>query len=199
MENLNINRRHALALLGSTALLAGCTAAQVAQWVAAEQAIAQEFTIVQPELIALGYNPAQKITIDGVALDITGIAGLIQNVTTALSAASTVSEGQSTLIMIETYVNAMTPVIWPVVEPLIVAANPGAGLTIGLIVAALPAVEGLLNFAVDFGKTFLTAEAAQLAETAPKAATSLVFHRETGALLTPAEQALALLLARAGR
>lgn len=209
----DISRRQALILGGALALplglvVEGCTPGQTNQWLSAEQAIGQEFTIVAPELASLGINPKAQVTIAGqtiafngssvaifgqtVALD--AIGALVQQLTAGLSEASSVSQGQSVLITAEVYINAVVPVIWPVVGPLVVAADPGVGLTLGLIVKALPAMEGMLNLAVDFTKNFLSAQAQQLAVLAPSAPASM---RMGGTTTSPAEQALQQLMQRA--
>lgn len=201
MNTILNRRRFTQLLLSSTALsLVDCSAAQVASWVAGEQAVGQEFVIVEPELAAAGFNAATPIpvTISGVTKTTTlaGVGTLIQQLTTALGAASTASQGQSTLIEIETYINALTPIIWPIVSPFITAASPGAGFTIGLIVAALPALEAALNFAVDFGGTILTSQAQQLAKLAPPVPAAAKFGT-VGVVQTPSEVYLNMLVERA--
>lgn len=173
-------RRRALKLLGLTAatpLLVRCTAAQEAAWLAGLQTIEQLFVSVEPELVGEGFNANSpiSITVSGVTTTTTvsGIAALVTKLVSALSAASTVTQGQSVLVTVETYINALVPVIWPVVEPFVTAATPGGGFAIGLIIADLPALESMLNFAVNFGKTLLTPQAQQLAILAPANATVL--------------------------
>jgi hypothetical protein len=203
-------------LLGGSALalsplLGACTQAQTAAWVSAVQSIGQEFLVVQPELTALGVSPNASVTVPGTSVSLNGqaitIAGVsvpfsqlgpdANNLAAALDAASSASQGQSTLITIEAYVNALTPIIWPIVQPIVASASPGAGLAIGLIVASLPAAEQLLNFGVDFSKTFLSGQAQQLAALAPPPAASLRFGG-AAPTLTPSQQALVELMAKHG-
>lgn len=191
--SIQIDRRAFLAFAGA-GIVAGCTQAAVARWVAGEQAVAQEFAVVAPELAALGYNVGTPISVDGVTVTIPSTAADLANLTSALGVASQVSQGQPILVKVEAYINAITPVIWPIVGPMVTAANPGVGLALGLIVASLPALEGLLNFAVDFGKTLLTPQAASLATLAPRSVGGAL-GRVSGAL--PPDVALDELIRRA--
>src|ERR1700676_1793586 len=121
-------RRAAAFFLVGTSLLS-CTQAQTAQWIAAEQALGQEFTVVSPELAALGVSASAPVTIPSttvggvtvpaVTTSVAGLAALVGALTSALGAASSASEGQTVLIRVETYVNALVPVIWPVVGPFV--------------------------------------------------------------------------------
>lgn len=177
MLNIDIDRRSLLLFAAASPILASCKQADVARWVAAEQAIGQEFIVVAPELARFGIDanapvtvPSFKIggvTVPPITTTVSGVGTLVRDITSAVGVASTAAHGQSVLITVETYINALVPVIWPAVAPFVTAANPGAGLTIGLIVAALPAIEGMLNFAIDFGQTLLSGEAQKLAALAP--------------------------------
>lgn len=217
MNKFILNRRRVLtagAMLPIGLVVEGCSQAEVAQWVAAEQSIGQEFAVVESQLAGMGVNPSAKVTIAGQTVAVNGttvaVAGqsftfgqvgtLVGALTSALGAASTAAQGQTVLVQIEAYINAIVPVIWPVVQPLVVAANPGVGLTLGLVIQALPAIEGLLNFSVAFTKTFLSGEAQQLAALAPAtAAARLGLPAPTAQVRLTPEQALAILMARAGR
>lgn len=172
-----LTRRHLLTLIAVAPVIGavGCTEVQAAAWLAALQTLSQLFVSVEPELEGEGYNPAAPITVTvgGVktTTTVSGIAALVQQVVTALGNAASASQGQSALITIETYVNALVPVIYPVVLPFIAAATPGGGFAIGLIIANLPAIEAALNFEVNIAgnlvKTLLTPQAQALAVLAP--------------------------------
>lgn len=168
-------------LLAGTALLtvAACDqfTTQVPLWVSAIQAIGQETVAIMPQLTAAGLS-------GDAATHATSIIAQIQTATTAITTAATAAQGQSTLVQIETYVNALAPYIAQYA-----ALVPG-GSVIGLIVAALPAIELALNLAVNI----LTNEAKALAQTAPKPAAAV--PGRAAAPLSP-EQALQLLLQRA--
>jgi hypothetical protein len=197
---MEISRRRTFALLGGASLiplLARCTPAETAAWVAAEEAIGQEFAAVAPELAGLGVNVNTSFTVAGQAVTVGGVAALVSNATSALSAASADSVGQTTLVKIEAYINTMTGAIWPVIGPVVSAASPPVGFTIGLIVAAMPAIEGMLNFAVDFGGTLLSADALALAKLAPQPASArFTMHPGLVPVVSP-QQYLNLLLQRA--
>jgi hypothetical protein len=171
MQNL-ITRRRVL-YTAATALAAGsvlsrCTQVQNAAWQALLQSVGQDFVTVEPELQGQGFNANTPITVGGVTTTLSGVASLVQQLTNGISAASTATQGASVLTTVETYVNAVVPVIWPVLAPFVTAASPGGGFAIGLIVANLPLIEAAINLEVDFGKTLLTAQAQSLAVLAPK-------------------------------
>ncbi len=197
-----------LTLVAGAPLLFGCTQAQTAEWVAAEQALGQEFTVVAPELAQFGINASGPVTIPSfkignitvppVTTTVQGVGSLASQLTAAVGAASTVAQGQTTLIKIETYTNALVPVIWPVLSPYVTAANPGVGLTLGLIVASLPALEGMLNFAVDFGGTLLSGDAQALAKLASPVAPVVTANRLGAALAPTSQDYLNELMRRAG-
>ena len=163
-----LTRRRALALFGTTALIAGCAALKSVNWQAMLQSIGQDWAAVSGELAELGVDVNVTIALPGGGTTtVSGLAALVTKVTGGISAASTATEGQNALVIIEGYVNVLVPVIWPVVQPMIATASPGAGLTLGLIVADLPAIEAAINFATD-----LTADALQLAKLAPTPASA---------------------------
>lgn len=168
---MKLSRRRALLMLAAAPLLVRCTEAQQAAWVAAFQTISQLFITVEPELVGQGFNANSPIsfTISGVktTTTVSGVAALVSKLAQTLSAASTVAEGQSALVTVETYINALVAVIWPIVQPFVMAASPGGGFAIGLIIADLPALEAMLNFSANFGGTLLTAQAQQLKILAP--------------------------------
>lgn len=162
--------------------VAGCANFKAAAWLAAIQDISQLFVTVEPELVGQGFdaNSPIQVTVAGVrtTTTVSGIAALVQRAVAGLGAAASASQGQSVLVTVETYINAMVPVIYPVLRPFIVAATPGGGFAIGLIVANLPAIEAALNFAVDIAgnlaATLLTPQAKQLAVLAPPGAVKTV-------------------------
>ena len=179
-----ISRR---ALLGATALipaavLAGCSnGVVVAQYVAAIRAVGQEAVNIVPELTAAGIKVPSQVA--QYATDIVNVAG-------GIGSAATATQGASTLNTIEGYINALAPILVPILS----AAVPGAGAAIGLIVAAIPAIEALINVAAAQIQG-LTAQAQTLAKDAPTPPVSLRF----GARAASAAQAqpyLNLLLER---
>lgn len=120
------------------------------EWVPPLQAIAVEITQIIPELV--------KVGLGGNTLNsVQQIVGEIQQVLSAITSASNQGQGQSVLAQIENYINDLAPLILPFVSLI-----PG-GTIIGLIVAALPAIEAMLNVIV----TQLTALAQSLAGSAP--------------------------------
>jgi hypothetical protein len=161
-----------LAIFAAAPLLTRCAQVESANWQAAIQSIGSDWAAVAPELSELGVNVSTTINLPGGGTTtVSGLTSLVQNATSAITSVSTETEGQSVLVKVEAYVNVLVPIIWPIVQPMITAANPGVGLTLGLIVADLPAIEGLLNFA-----TQLTEDALQLAKLAPAPA-SARYHR----------------------
>lgn len=164
-------------LLGTTALV-GCSSINqaVPVWVAALQAVGEEFQLVMPQLQGAGLSGANAAVATTV----------IQNAEKALAvidATSTQTQGQSTLITVEQYINALAPLVIPFASLI-----PG-GAAIGLIVAALPAIE----LAVNLGASLLSTQAQALAASAPKVA-SAVYGRASAPLT--AQQALDILLAK---
>jgi predicted small secreted protein len=175
----SMNRRQVIVLLGGTTL-AGCAGAsgQIPLYVAALRAVGQQALLSLPQLKTAGLSGP---TADTIAKALTEISTVGQ----AISDAASATDGQSTLIKIEGYINAIAPLAVP-----FAALVPGGAL-IGLVVAALPAIE----FAVNLTVSLLTPPAKVLASTAPKPAGAA---RGVIAVLTP-EQALAELLRRSGR
>jgi hypothetical protein len=164
-------------LLGGTAL-AGCTigGVPIPTWITGLRAIAKEVQLVLPQLQAVGL-------IGNAALNVGVIADKIVAAIGAIGDAATLSQGQSVLTAVETYINALAPLVAP-----FVALVPG-GAIISLIVAALPELEVLLNLAV----TVLTPPTKALMTSAPRPAGAA---RGVVTVLTPNE-ALAELMRRA--
>lgn len=131
---------------------------QVPIWVAALQAIGTEITSVLPQLQSFGLT--------GSALaNAQAIVAKIETVLSGIGSASTATQGQSTVATIEGYINTLAPIILP-----FVSAVPG-GSIIGMIVAALPAIETAVNILI----TYLTPQAQQVAATAPPPPAGAVF------------------------
>ena len=125
-----MRRRDFLATLAAGTALAACAGqVPVAQWVAGLQAVGQEFSLVAPQLQAAGLGGSALAQAQSIIGQIIAAAGAISN-------ASAAAQGQSTLLQIEGYINALAPLVAP-----FAAGVPG----LGLIVAALPAIEALLN------------------------------------------------------
>ena len=145
-------------LLASTALipvamlLAGCPSAgtQVPLFVSAIKAIGQQALLSLPQLQAAGLSGASAAKAQTIVDQIEKIAG-------AISDAATATDGQSTLIKIEGYINALAPIV-----ATFASLIPG-GAVIGLVVAALPAIE----FAVNMTVSLLTPTAKAIASSAP--------------------------------
>jgi hypothetical protein len=180
-----LTRRQALALMGTTTL-AACAggSALVPSWVGAIEAIGQQVALDAPQLKVAGL-PAASLT------QVSSIDGQIESAAAAIGAESTATQGQSTLIQIEGYVNAVAPIVEPFLETAAGAAVPGGGFAIALIVAALPALEFALNMTVSQ----LTAQAQAIGAKAVLPA-SAVFG--SGAM-DRSQQALNELLRRAGK
>ena len=135
-------------------MLAGCATTningQVPIWVAAFQAILTEAASILPQLQAVGLT--------GNALsNASTIISEIKAALSAINAASTASQGMNVLQTVEIYINSLAPLVLPFVSLI-----PG-GAVIGLIVAALPAIEAALNIVV----TLLTPQAQTIAQSAP--------------------------------
>lgn len=176
-----LSRRHLIQLTGSAAvgsLLAGCatlgngsTLAQTA--VTALQAVATEITQVIPQLITAGLGGNTLSAVQNIVAE-------IQQVLSGVSNAMTQSQGQSILQQVESYINDLAPLVLP-----FVSAIPG-GSIVGLIVAALPAIEAVVGVAF----TYLTNIAQGLATTAPTTATRprAVFGQNSNLYLQLLEQ-----------
>lgn len=171
-------------LLRSTALvpvgllLAKCSmpATQIAATAAAAiEAVGTEAANIMPELEKAGLSGADATTAQTVISEMESVANTV-------SATSTQAQGQAALTQIEDYVNALAPLVTPFL-PMI----PGGG-TIGIIIAAIPAIEPL----IDFGVSMLSAQAQALA--APPAATAPVPGM---APVSPAQAAMLELIRRA--
>jgi hypothetical protein len=139
-----------------------------------------------PQLTKAGLSGA---TVTTVSTAITAISAAGNDI----SAAATATQGQSTLIQIEGYVNAIAPDVLPFVSLI-----PGGGI-LALVIAALPAIEAMLNFAVSL----LSAEAKTIAVAATPptpAPTSAARMAATAPGANPTSAAaLAELLRLAGR
>ena len=108
----------------------------------------------------------------------------IEQAVSAVGGSITQTQGQSVLDQIESAINAIAPLVLP-----FVSAIPG-GSYIGLIVAALPALETAVGFLVSA----LTPAAVQVAQTAPPLPASATF----GAINLPvSQQYLNLLISKA--
>lgn len=183
-----LTRRRALraVLLGGAAIaLAGCgtpTTGSVSVWVAGLQAIETEVQAILPQIASAVSIPAATLA------EITSILSAITSALSAISSASSTLTGASVLAQVEGYINALAPLILP-----FLSAIPGGGV-IGLIVAALPAIEAALNFISS-----LTSQALSLASAAPALASARL-RGPAAVALTPAvsQLYLNLLIARAG-
>ncbi len=147
---LNLSKRQLM--IGASAIaLVGCNGPnQVPAWVAAFEAVLTMATSILPQLQAVGLSggdldKAQKI-----------VAGM-QDALKAISSASTQGQGQAVLTQIEGYINALAPIV-----ATFAALVPG-GSIVGLIIAALPAIELGVNFVISL----LTPQAVAIASTAP--------------------------------
>lgn len=124
----------------------------VSSWANAIQGIGQYFTQqFLPSLTGAGAKIPQS-TLATIERIVGGIGGAAAGV----DAATTQSQGASTLQTIENYVNELAPVVGP-----FLALIPGAGPILSIALAALPAVEGLVNM----GSTLLSPLAQQIAAT----------------------------------
>ena len=186
IQSLSRRRLLALAAGGSlAAVLAGCgttggttTTTTASSWVQAFQALAAEAQLIVPELTAVGLGGNTLTSVQS-------IVGDIESVLSGVSTAMTQSQGQSVLAQVEGYINNLAPLVLPFVSLI-----PG-GSVIGLIVAALPAIEALVNF----GISALTPVTAQLAASAPAPTASAKLK---GSVTAPtAQQYLNLLIQKA--
>ncbi len=152
---MNLSRRHLMLLAGGAAVapLVGCASvnSQVPSWVAALEAIATEAGSILPQLEAAGLSGADAAKAQQIVAE-------IQSALKVINIASSETQGQSALATVEGYINALAPLALPFVSLI-----PG-GTVVGLIVAALPAIELALNFIVSL----LTPQAKELAASAPK-------------------------------
>ena len=172
-----MNRRHVLLSGASLIVLAGCTAGgtnQIPLWVAGIQAVAQELTNDLPTIL-------QAAGASGSGASIQSIINKIVAAASAISAASTQVQGQGVLQQIEGYVNSLAPLVAP-----FAASVPG----LGIVIAALPAIELGLNVLTSF----LSPQAKALGATvAPTARRGVAIG-----YLSP-QEALAILLQRTGK
>ncbi len=152
----------------------------VPAWTNAIQAIGQFFQQqFLPSLVAGGAKiPSSTIaTIDQIVSGISGVAS-------GVNSATTQSQGASVLTTIENFVNELAPVAAP-----FLALVPGVGPILSIALAALPAVEGLVNMGTSLLSPLVTQIAAAPVPTTPTA---------SAAPLSP-QQALGIVLARTGR
>jgi hypothetical protein len=142
------------------AALAGCATfdQQAPAWIAAMQAINTEISLIMPQLTAAGLSGTA-------AAQVSAILAQMQKALSAISVASTQAQGASVLVQVEQYINALAPLVLPFVSLI-----PG-GSIIGLIVAALPAIELAVNTISN-----LTATAVQLSTSAPPLPASGAFR-----------------------
>ncbi len=156
MEHVISRRTLLLSGASSAALLVGCattSGALPATVIAGFGAIAKTAGLVLPQLQATG--------LAGGALNtVTTILGELQAAAAAITGASSLGAGQSTLTRVEGYVNALAPLVLP-----FVALIPG-GAVISLLVAALPELE----IAINFASSLLSAQARQVAAAVPASA-----------------------------
>jgi hypothetical protein len=161
-----ITRRTLLLTGASSIALAACSTSttttvntQVPVWAAALKAVLTEIVSVLPQLQAVGLS--------GTALtQAQTIIGQIETALSAIGAASSASQGATTLATVESYINALAPLVLP-----FVGLVPG-GSVIGLIIAALPEIELALNFVISL----LTPQAKSIAATAPPLPASAPFN-----------------------
>ena len=185
----SVSRRRLLTLAAGgslAAVLAGCgttgggttTTTTASNWVQAFQALAAEAQLIVPELTAVGLGGNTLTSVQA-------IVGDIESVLSGVSTAMTQTQGQSVLAQVEGYINNLAPLVLPFVSLI-----PG-GSVIGLIVAALPAIEALVNF----GISELSSVTAQLAASAPAPTVSAKLK---GSVAAPtAQQYLNLLIQKA--
>ena len=159
---------------GSTGLPSNTVVGQISSTVLSGlQAIAATITSVAPQLVAAGLPSSALGTVNGYIQD-------IEQVVAGVNSASSAATGATVLSDVETYINTIAPIILP-----FVSAIPG-GSIIGLIVAALPAIETALGTFISL----LTPAAKQVATTAPTLPASARFG---GALTPPADVYLYML------
>jgi hypothetical protein len=167
----------ALAVSGC-GILTNNTGTTTTAWISAIQAIGAEAGQFVTQLSSVAGVPASVVS------EAQTIIAEIQKAAAAVGSATTASVGQSVLQTIETYINDLAPLVLPFVSLI-----PG-GSIIGLIVAALPAIEAMLNVAISN----ISSAAAQLAASAPALPASAKF----GAVSIPvSQQYLNLLLNKA--
>lgn len=153
--------RRMLLLSGAAAVtVAGCSTLSnwttiTQQAVTALQAIAAEITQIIPQLVSAGLGGNTLTAVQNI---VTEIQSVLSGVTTAI----TNGQGQSILIQVEDLINQLAPLVLP-----FLSAIPG-GSIIGMIVAALPAIEALVGVAI----TALTNLAQSLASSAPAVTSS---------------------------
>ncbi|MDE2426324.1 MAG: hypothetical protein KGO96_10510 [Elusimicrobia bacterium] len=181
--------RRAVLFTGATGVLAavltacsGTTPSPTAPaWVSIAQSIAAGLGAAVPGLEGVGLST----TTGG---EITTAANSIARLLAQLPAVPTAAQGQSIVTTIENDINTFAPLITP-----FAALIPG-GATIGLVVAALPALEAAVNLA-----TSLTSTALSLATTAtPKTAGGARGAHGPAPQLSP-QAALVLLRQRLGQ
>lgn len=165
--------------------LAGCgilPVIPVASWVAGIQAIGTEIATLLPGLAGIAGIPASTVA------QITQIITEIEQIAAGIGIASSASAGQTALQAIEALINTLAPLLLPILSLI-----PG-GAIIGIIVAALPAIEAALGMVISL----LTPPAMALSARAP----SLTSSRLRGSAVTSravSQQYLMLLIAMAAR
>ena len=128
---------------GAALIAAGCAGVSVSGQIPATvlagiQAIGTEITQILPLISTAANIPASTVT------EINSIVAQIQQATSVLSTASTASAGTSTLQTIETYINDLAPLVAPFLSLI-----PGVGSVLGLIIAALPALEAAAGILIS--------------------------------------------------
>jgi hypothetical protein len=168
-----ITRRRVIQIAGYTFVLPvldACSGSSTGDFATAIQALGAEFADDLPLLQAAGLPVSSSAA---------GIIGSISSIAGAISSAATPTQGATTLQTIEQDINAVAPIIAP-----FAAGVPALGIAI----AAIPAIEALVNI----GVTLLT-PAAQALAAKPAASASLAGSTTS---LSPSQVALQQLLAR---
>ena len=189
MNTLNRHdRRRFLKLIttgsASAALLAAVgacsnTPTQPSVWIAGLQSILTMTSAILPQFVSAGLSGANLATAQQIVAE-------MQQALSTINATSTTVQGQSVLTQIEGYINALAPLLLPFVSLI-----PG-GSYIGLIVAALPAIEAAINFISS-----LTQQAQQL--TPPPLPAAARMRARLGGTQQVAQEYMALLVLEANR
>jgi hypothetical protein len=137
------SRRRLLILGASVSALAltGCATipGQIPAWLQGLQAILEEAPSIIPQLQNFGLSGSALATAQQVVADIEQVLNGIGNATTA-------AEGLSILQQVETYINTLAPIALAVIPASVLGP---AGTVIGLVIAALPAIEAGVNMLVS--------------------------------------------------
>jgi len=109
--------------------------------IAALQALGTMFAQVVPQLAPFGLTGTSQS-------EALSIISTIESALSGVGSTLTLSQGQSILTVVENSLNTLAPIILAAIPAAALAAIPG-GSIIGLIVAALPAIEAGVNFLVS--------------------------------------------------